>query len=301
MGTCCGGTGLENHTKYQDSIYFRSTDGSTLYVNLYIASTLAWREKGFAIAQRTNYPMEGTSTLTVDGNGPLDIKLRVPAWIRKGYAVRVNGVRQRLHAVPGGYVTLRRRWKAGDRIDVSMPLSFRVERTLDDPSVQSIFYGPTLLAVQHDSIGNDLKTGLIEMSFYPRMRLDGDLAPAMVPAGAPMHFTTGGYTLAPFYVADPIGTEDERSATTAYHVYVRRHEPRVVFGPLDAGVPNRARPDGLTFLDVVWDHAPFASYREFRSTVQRVAAEWQKAGTLTRQEQAAILKAADNAEKDLRR
>ena len=36
---------MENHTKYQDSIYFRADDGSALYVNLYIPSTLNWPEK----------------------------------------------------------------------------------------------------------------------------------------------------------------------------------------------------------------------------------------------------------------
>ena len=59
VGTCCGGTGMENHTKYQDSIYFRAADDSALYVNLYIPSTLNWPEKKFTITQATNYPLEG--------------------------------------------------------------------------------------------------------------------------------------------------------------------------------------------------------------------------------------------------
>ena len=78
VGTCCGGTGLENHTKYQDSVYFRSADGTTLYVNLYIASLLSWDDAGFTIRQETRYPLEGSSTLTVDGQGPLEIRRRVP-------------------------------------------------------------------------------------------------------------------------------------------------------------------------------------------------------------------------------
>ncbi|MEU8660296.1 beta-L-arabinofuranosidase domain-containing protein, partial [Actinoplanes philippinensis] len=45
IGTCCGGTGLENHTKYQDAVWFRSPDNGTLHVNLYIASTLRWAER----------------------------------------------------------------------------------------------------------------------------------------------------------------------------------------------------------------------------------------------------------------
>ena len=91
MGTCCGGTGMENHTKYQDSVYFRSADESTLYVNLYIDSTLRWQEKGFTVIQTTKYPTEGESRLTLNGSGPLEIKLRVPPWAGKGYAVRING------------------------------------------------------------------------------------------------------------------------------------------------------------------------------------------------------------------
>ena len=306
MGTCCGGTGLENHTKYQDSIYFRSSDDSTLYVNLYIASTLRWPEKKFTVRQDTRYPVEGASTLTIDGRGALDIKLRVPAWIRKGYSIRINGSAQRINAAPGTYVTLRRRWNPGDRIDITMPLTFRVERTLDDPTVQSIFYGPTLMAVQHDARGSDLKTGLIDVSLYRHVGLDGDLASAFTPTDQGMQVrlkadTTADatYTLAPFYVADP-AAEGDKAPTTAYHVYVRRHEPEIVFGSIDAGVPNHARADGLTFLDVLWDQAPFADHAQFTSAVGRIAAEWQQAGTLTTEERAAIVSAASRAEGDLR-
>lgn len=80
-GTCCGGTGTENHTKYQDSVYFRSADGTALYVNLYLASTLRWTERGFVVEQTSDYPDEGVRTLTfVQGSGRLDLRLRVPAW-----------------------------------------------------------------------------------------------------------------------------------------------------------------------------------------------------------------------------
>jgi uncharacterized protein len=299
VGTCCGGTGMENHTKYQDSIYFRAADDSALYVNLYVASTLTWPEKRFTITQATKYPFEGSSTLTVNGSGPIDIKLRVPTWVRKGYTVQINGAAQRIEAKPGTYVTLSRQWKAGDRIDIGMPFSFRTERALDNPAVQSVFYGPTLLAVQHDVVGKDLETGLINLSFYRHLKLDGDLAPAMTPASAPLHFTTGDYTLAPFFVADPASGEGEMPQTKPYHVYVLRQEPGIVFGSVDSGVPNRAREDRLTFLDVLWDEAPFANHRQFTSAVARIAGEWQKAGRLSAQERTAVVDAAGKAERDL--
>jgi hypothetical protein len=81
---------------------------------------------------------------------------------------------------------------------------------------------------------------------------------------------------------------------------VRRHEPQIVFGSIDAGVPNRAREDGLTFLDVLWDQAPFADYRQFRMAVGTIATEWQQAGRLRPEERTAIVNAAARAERDLR-
>jgi DUF1680 family protein len=298
VGTCCGGTGMENHTKYQDSIYFKAADESALYVNLYIASTLTWAEKRVVITQATNYPFEGASSLTVNGDGPLDIKLRVPSWVRKGFGVRVNGAAQRLDARPGTYVTLSRKWRGGDRIDISMPFTFRAERTIDNPAVQSIFYGPTLLAVQHDAVGQTLDTGLIKLSFYRHLKLDGDLAPAMAPGPAPLHFTTGGYTLAPFFVADPSADAESR-VTAPYHVYVRRDEPQIVFRSVDAGVPNRAREDGLTFLDELWSEAPFATHRQFMTSVNRIAAAWQQSGKFSPAERSAIVATAGKAEREL--
>ncbi len=295
IGTCCGGTGMENHTKYQDSIYFRSEDGQTLYVNLYIPSTLTWPEEGFTITQETNYPLEDSSTLRVDGKGTLAIKLRVPTWVQKGYTVRVNGEVQDLEAAPGTYVTLNRRWSRGDKIEISMPFSFHAEPTIDDASVQALYHGPILLAVQNPPVGENLETGLIEMSFYRSMKLDGDLAPAMTTGEEPNFFTTNGHELAPFYVADP-----QDGDTKHYHVYVRRHEPRVVFGTIDAGVDNPSKDDGTTLLDAIWAAAPFSDHQAFVQTVERVSTAWQGDGKLSQKQAEAIVAAAGKAEADLR-
>src|SRR5450759_3522265 len=69
---CCVGTGMENHTKYGDTIYFH--DDRSLYVNLFIASQLTWREKGLVVRQETRFPEEDTSHLTVTGDR-IDIQL----------------------------------------------------------------------------------------------------------------------------------------------------------------------------------------------------------------------------------
>jgi uncharacterized protein len=299
-GTCCGGTGLENHTKYQDSIYFRSVDNQRLYVNLYIPSVLEWPEKGFTVTQETRYPAEGASTLTVNGSGPLDIALRVPAWVRKGFTVRVNGEAQALDATPGTYVTLSRRWNDGDRVEIAMPFSFRTERALDEPSVQSIYYGPNLLVVEREPVGEGLEAGLLDVSFYRHVKLDGDLAPAMAPGDRPLHFRTHGLSLAPIHVADPVAAGASPEATQPYHVYVRRLEPAIVFGSVDSGVPNRPGTEGLTFLDRVWDQAPFPDHARFVATVEQVAANTVAAGALTAAEAAGVVEAARRAEADLR-
>lgn len=153
-GTCRGGTGMENHTAYQDSVYFRSADGNALYVNLYLASTLRWAERGFVIEQTSTFPAEGVRALTFrEGSGRLDLKLRIPSLAKGVVTVTVNGVRQPVEAVPGSYLTLGRRWRGGDRVEISTPYRLRVERAPDDPSVQSVFHGPVLLVAQSPEQG----------------------------------------------------------------------------------------------------------------------------------------------------
>jgi DUF1680 family protein len=210
-GTCCGGTGMENNTKYQESIYFRSADGSALWVNLYLASTLAWPERGFTVVQATDFPRAQSSTLTVNGSGPLTLKLRVPSWAIRGYRVSVNGVDQNVTAIPGSYLTLPRDWSPGDIVEISLPFQLRVERALDDPSVQSLFYGPVLLTTLGAPMGQFLK-----LSFYRHLKRDGDLGRAVGPGALPNHFTIGTNNLRPLYIAD----------TQAYHTYFKRDEPR---------------------------------------------------------------------------
>lgn len=283
-GTCCGGTGMENHTKYQDTVYFRSADDSALYVNLYLASTLRWPERGLVIDQTSTYPAEGVRTLTFrEGGGRLDLKLRVPSWATGGFTVTVNGVRQRVEAVPGSYLTLSRDWQRGDQVRISAPYRLRIERALDDPTVQSLFYGPVLLVA-----GNPDRT-FRSFSFYKSFTLRGDLADAITPEGRPLHFTTHGLTLAPFHIADD----------TRYHAYFKRSEPVIVFGTTDSGVPNRTRGDGLTFLDALWQQAPFATSARFIEAVRVLADGWLSEGLLTRSERDRVVAAAVGA--DLRR
>ncbi|WP_201435471.1 beta-L-arabinofuranosidase domain-containing protein [Saccharothrix sp. 6-C] len=307
-GTCCGGTGLENHTKYQETVFFRSSDDSALWVNLYAPATLDWAEKGFTVTQRTTFPREDRTTLTIDGVGRLDLKLRVPAWARRGFTVTVNGRRQDLDARPGTYVTLSREWQRGDVVEIRVPFSVRIERAPDRPDTQAVFWGPVLLQV----MGNPGGGAFRELSLYRHLKRDGDYGRAAIKAGAATAggdptFTTGGLALRPYYISD------EQPASS----YFRRVEPTVVFGSLDTGVPNRKRDDGLphydvpvegitspgadgpTFLDLLWDQAPFADHGRFVAAATALADAFVTAGTFTGAERDVVVAKAASAAREL--
>ncbi|MBD0421819.1 glycoside hydrolase family 127 protein [Streptomyces sp. TRM S81-3] len=282
-GTCCGGTGMENHTKYQESVYFRSADARALYVNLYLASTLHWRERGLTVTQETRYPYEGSSRITIGGRGGrFDLRLRVPSWAGDGFTVEVNGSRRGGVARPGTYLSLRRTWSPGDVVDVTLPLRLRVEQAPDDPDVQSLFHGPVLLAAHSG------ERELREVSLYSRLPLGGDLSAVVRPANEPLHFTLDGTTLAPFHLGD----------TTPYHAYFRRSEPEIVFRGERTGVPNRRTAGGRTFLDALWARSPFASHGELVRAVRRLSGQWLAEGLLSRAEREEVVAAAERARFD---
>jgi hypothetical protein len=74
------------------------------------------------------------------------MRLRIPGWLRSAPTVKLNGKVLEASASPGSYLTLNRVWKAGDRIELELPMHLRVEATPDDPRVQAFLYGPLVLA-----------------------------------------------------------------------------------------------------------------------------------------------------------
>jgi len=78
---CCTGTGMENFTKLNDSIYFNN--GTDLYVNMYISSTLNWSEKGLSLTQQANVPISDTVNFTINSapSSEVKIKFRSPYWV----------------------------------------------------------------------------------------------------------------------------------------------------------------------------------------------------------------------------
>ncbi|WP_293887315.1 MULTISPECIES: beta-L-arabinofuranosidase domain-containing protein [unclassified Sphingobacterium] len=153
--TCCNGTAIESSTKLQNTIYFRSKDDQSLYVNLYIPSTLQWKERGIRIEQQTNFPKADHTSLTIRGNGKFDLHVRVPSWATKGFFVTINGVDQKIAADPGTYLSINRNWKDGDVVKLKMPFDFHLDPVMDQPNIASLFYGPVLLAAQERTARKD--------------------------------------------------------------------------------------------------------------------------------------------------
>ena len=150
---CCTGTGLENHAKYGDSIYFH--DDSTLWVNLFIPSELKWQEKGITVRQETTFPEEATTTLVFHTPRPtcLAMKLRVPYWATQGVNVKINGEVVQTAATPQSYLMLHREWNDGDRVEYSMPMSLHIHHAIDRENYVAIIYGPIVLAGEFGTDG----------------------------------------------------------------------------------------------------------------------------------------------------
>jgi DUF1680 family protein len=190
--TCCNGTALESNTKLQDSIYFKSTDNTALYVNLYVPSTVTWKDRKVVITQSTSFPYENTTELTIDGKGTFDIKVRVPGWASGGFSVKINDGDQKVEANPGTYLTLGREWKNGDTIELSMPFSFSLRPLMDKPSIASVFYGPVLLAAEESG----------KLDTWRTLKLDADdLGKSISGDPGTLRFSSGGINFKPFYEA----------------------------------------------------------------------------------------------------
>jgi hypothetical protein len=144
---CCVGTGMENHAKYGDTIYFH--DSSSLYVNLFIPSELTWKEKGLVVRQTTKFPEEEETRLTLklDRPGRFALRVRRPSW-STGAMVSVNGQpapQQRADPGQAFYITIDRDWKDGDRVDVKLPMRLHSEALPDNPKMIAMMYGPMVL------------------------------------------------------------------------------------------------------------------------------------------------------------
>jgi uncharacterized protein len=198
---CCTGTGVEEYSKLNDSIYWHDDRG--VFVNLFIPSELNWSEKGVRLRQDTSFPERQSTGLRIEVDAPtqLSLRLRVPSWLTSSPTVKLNGKTLETSAEPGSYFTLTRTWKTGDEVEMSLPMALHVESMPDEKTRQAFLYGPIVLAGDLGNAG--LTPQLITGSSAPKLDTlpidvptfrasTEDPARWIKPADAPLTFRTTG-------------------------------------------------------------------------------------------------------------
>ena len=209
---CCVGTGMENHGKYGQFIYTKKADA--LFVNLFVASELNWREKGITLKQETAFPYSETSKITItnlptpagEGQGAgFALQVRYPGWVKPGtFSVRVNGKPVTIITGPSSYVTIDRQWKKGDVVEINFPMYNYLKYLPNLPQYIALMHGPVMLAMKTGT--EDLAMLVADDSRFGQLavgkKLPTDQAPILINnhiedianqlqpiEGKPLHFT----------------------------------------------------------------------------------------------------------------
>ncbi len=163
--TCCVGSSMESHALHGDGLYYEF--GDQFWVNLYTPSTADWLSAGVKLTTQTDFPEGESATihLTLAAPKEFTLMLRRPFWAGTNFSVSLNGEAlppERLAApVPepfsrrgapapmprvSSFVALKRTWKNGDQIAVTLPKTLRLEPLPDNPRRVAILWGPLVLA-----------------------------------------------------------------------------------------------------------------------------------------------------------
>ena len=201
---CCVGTGMENHGKYGQFVYTKIQDN--LFVNLFAATQLNWKERGIVVRQETQFPYAETSRISIaEGKGQFTLQVRYPAWVKPGeFALKVNGQPVSIVTGPSSYVAISRKWKKGDVVDITFPMHNSVKYLPNLPQYIALMHGPIMLAMKTGTedlvrlIADDSRFGQLAVG----KKLPVDQAPILINnnledianqlhpiAGKPLHFT----------------------------------------------------------------------------------------------------------------
>ncbi len=149
---CCAGTYIQAVADYHNIIYYKDAD--SLCVNLYVPSEVTWSRPGGAVklAQETSYPEAETSTFTLElaQSQKFALKFRVPGWARD-VSVRLNGAEANIPCPPGSWASLERARNSGDRVEIRIPLAFRMQAVdRQHPERVAIVRGPAVMVLEGD-------------------------------------------------------------------------------------------------------------------------------------------------------
>jgi hypothetical protein len=157
---CCTGSGVEEYAKLVDTIYFH--DEESVYVNQFVASEVSWPEKRARLVQQTGFPQEQRASIAIHAEKPVEfvLRIRAPHWAQ-GMAVTVNGRPEQAVVEGDGYLALKRIWRSGDHVEVSLPMTLREEPVAGSPELTSLAYGPLVLAAEmgRDGLSREMIEG----------------------------------------------------------------------------------------------------------------------------------------------
>jgi len=181
---CCTGTGMENHSKYSESIYFKSSEDNGLIVSLFIDSELDWKEKGIKVRMKTAFPYDNRVDISFSGKASkFPIRIRAPKWAHSDIPVTVNGKSKSIKPDKDGYLVFKGKWGEGSHIRLELPMDIYTVAMPDNPNRVGVFYGPILLCA---NLGRELPME----TEIPRFVNDGtELSSKFTPVlGKPLHF-----------------------------------------------------------------------------------------------------------------
>lgn len=203
---CCVGTGMEDHGKYGQFVWTHDkgvkAEDDALYVNLFVASELNWKDRKMVIRQQTAFPYAETSVVEVaKGKGTFILKVRKPSWCEnftvKGVGFDADSYEE------NGFVCMKRKWKKGDQVKISMPMHAYIKPMFNVPQYVAIMYGPILLGMKTGT--EDMRSLIADDSRFGQYaggkKLALDEAPILLPKhlddiaknlkpvpGKPLHF-----------------------------------------------------------------------------------------------------------------
>lgn len=203
---CCVGTGMENHGKYGQFVWTHDkgvkAEDDALYVNLFVASELNWKDRKMVIRQQTAFPYAETSVVEVaKGKGTFILKVRKPSWC-ENFTVKGVGFDAASYE-ENGFVCMKRKWKKGDQVKISMPMHAYIKPMINVPQYVAIMYGPILLGMKTGT--EDMRSLIADDSRFGQYaggkKLALDEAPILLPKhlddiaknlkpvpGKPLHF-----------------------------------------------------------------------------------------------------------------
>jgi DUF1680 family protein len=156
---CCVGSGLESQSKYAEFIYARdkkSKQNPDVFINLFIPSQMEWKEQGIKLTQNTQFPDAVTTAIVMDKSARFRLHLRYPGWVEAGkLKLSVNGKKVDVTQQPGEYIALERRWKKGDKVELTLPMQTHLEKMPDGSNYYAILHGPIVLAAKTQPYANE--------------------------------------------------------------------------------------------------------------------------------------------------